>query len=61
MQLYSLRISTVPGMIQAACPALPCSANTGVDVSRGRVTKTFEVIPSMANPIVATKLTQAKG
>jgi hypothetical protein len=34
------------------------SANTGVDVSRGRVTKSFEVIPSMAKPIVATKLTQ---
>ncbi|KFM26921.1 hypothetical protein F751_4982 [Auxenochlorella protothecoides] len=32
------------------------SANTGVDVSGGRVTKTFEVIPSMAVPVTSSVL-----
>ncbi|EFN53516.1 expressed protein [Chlorella variabilis] len=36
------------------------SANTGVDVSGGRVTKAFEVIPSMAEPLASTKLTKAR-
>ncbi|KAI3424245.1 hypothetical protein D9Q98_009601 [Chlorella vulgaris] len=35
------------------------SANQGVDVSLGRVTKAFEVIPSLAAPLVKTNLTQA--
>jgi hypothetical protein len=30
------------------------AANTGVDVSHGRVTKTFEIIPSMAEPVPTT-------
>jgi len=30
------------------------AANTGVDVSNGRVTKTFEIIPSMAEPVPTT-------
>lgn len=34
------------------------SANNGVDVSYGRVTKAFEVIPSMGVPLLATTLTQ---
>lgn len=34
------------------------SANNGVDVSYGRVTKAFEVIPSMSVPLLATRLTQ---
>ena len=38
----------------------PASANTGVDVSGGRVTKAFEVIPSMAEPLASTKLTKAR-
>lgn len=32
------------------------AANTGVDVSRGRVTKTFEMIPSMATPVAGSRL-----
>lgn len=41
----------------APLPLRPRSANNGVDVSGGRVTKAFEVIPSMAEPIVRTNLT----
>jgi len=37
------------------------SANNGVDVSFGRVTKAFEVIPSMATPVASTKLTKVGG
>jgi hypothetical protein len=36
------------------------SANSGVDVSHGRVTKTFELIPSMAQPVVQTRLTHVR-
>lgn len=32
------------------------AANTGVDVSAGRVTKSFEFIPSMARPVTGTTL-----
>lgn len=36
------------------------SANNGVDVSGGRVTKAYEVIPSMAEPVAATNLTKVR-
>ncbi len=34
------------------------AANTGVDVSRGRVTKTFELIPSMGASVAQSRLTR---
>lgn len=34
------------------------AANTGVDISEGKVSKTFEMIPSMSEPVVTTKTTE---